>query len=133
MAFFPKKNRDMLDQQISTLISEGCIVDGNLKASAYVRIEGQVTGDVTIEEGLILGEKGVINGNIITKEMIAYGSVNGNINAHSLEIKSTGKITGEIKTSTLQVESGGFYKGNLSMAQNIYNNSSNNGKNEPAA
>jgi cytoskeletal protein CcmA (bactofilin family) len=60
--------------------------------------------------------------------MIAYGSVNGNINAHSLEIKSTGKITGEIKTSTLQVESGGFYKGNLSMAQNINSN----GKSESA-
>jgi cytoskeletal protein CcmA (bactofilin family) len=129
MALFPKKNRDILGQQISTLISEGCIVDGNLKASAFVRIEGQVNGDVTIEEGLILGEKGVVIGNIITKEMIAYGSVNGNINAHSLEIKSTGKITGEIKTSTLQVESGGFYKGNLSMAENINSH----GKSETAA
>jgi len=117
MAIFSKKNKVELDQQaISTMISEGCVLDGNLKAPAYVRIEGQITGDVTIDEGLILGEKGVVNGNVVTKEMIVYGTVKGNINAHSLEIRSTGRITGEIKTEILQVESGGTHNGKLTMS-----------------
>ena len=117
MAIFSKKNKIELDQQvISTLISEGCLLDGNLKAPAYVRIEGQITGDVTIDEGLILGEKGVINGNVVTKEMIVYGTVQGNINAHSLEIRGTGRITGDIKTQVLQVEPGGTHNGKLSMS-----------------
>ncbi len=90
MAIFSKKNKIELDQQvISTLISEGCLLDGNLKAPAYVRIEGQINGDVTIDEGLILGEKGPIKGNVVTKEMIVYGTVNGNLNVHSLEIRGT--------------------------------------------
>ncbi|MBS1526612.1 MAG: polymer-forming cytoskeletal protein, partial [Bacteroidetes bacterium] len=62
---FSKKNKVELGQQvISTLISEGCVFDGNMKAPAYVRIEGRINGDVTVDEGLILGEKGVITGNI---------------------------------------------------------------------
>jgi cytoskeletal protein CcmA (bactofilin family) len=119
MAFFSKKDNVALDMQsISTLISEGCILDGNLKAPAFVRIDGQVTGDVIVDEGLILGEKGVILGSVITKEMIVYGTVNGNLNVTSLEIKATGKVTGEIRTQTLAVENGAIYNGSLSMTQN---------------
>jgi cytoskeletal protein CcmA (bactofilin family) len=117
MAMFSKKNKVELDQQvISTMISDGCVFDGNLKAPAYVRIEGIINGDVAIDEGLILGEKGVVTGNIITKEIIVYGIVNGNIQTHSLEIRSTGKITGDIKTEVLQVETGGAHNGKLSMS-----------------
>lgn len=115
---FSKKKVELDQQVISTLISEGCVIDGNIKAPAYVRIDGKVTGDVTIDEGLILGEKAVINGNISTKEIIVYGTVNGDIHTHSLEIRSTGCITGNIKTQILQVETGGSHNGKLSMSSN---------------
>lgn len=119
MGIFSKKDNISLDlQSISTLISEGCIFDGNLKAPAYVRIDGQITGDVFVDEGLIIGEKGSIHGNIITKEMVVYGEVNGNVQVTSLEIKASGKITGEIRTQILQVENGAIYNGSLSMTQN---------------
>lgn len=116
MAIFGKKDKVSLDlQSISTLISEGCIIDGNFKAQAFARIDGQVTGDVTVDEGLILGEKGIVNGNIITKEIVVYGTVTGDIQTTSLEIRATGKITGTITTQTLLVETGGVYNGLLSM------------------
>ena len=119
MAFFSKKDNVALDlQSISTLISEGCILDGNLKAPAFARIDGQITGDVMVDEGLILGEKGSILGNILTKEMVIYGTVTGNIQTNSLEIKATGKVSGEIRTQTLSVENGAVYNGSLSMTQN---------------
>ena len=119
MALFSKKEKVALDlQSISTLISEGCIFDGNLKAPAYARIDGQITGDVMVDEGLIIGEKGTIQGNVITKEMVIYGEVHGNIQTNSLEIKASGKVTGEIRTQTLTVENGAVYNGSLSMTQN---------------
>jgi cytoskeletal protein CcmA (bactofilin family) len=119
MALFPKKESVSLDvQSISTLISEGCMLDGNLKAPAFARIDGQITGDVIVDEGLIIGEKGTILGNVITKEMFIYGTVTGNIQANSLEIKATGKVTGEIRTQKLSIENGAIYNGSLSMTQN---------------
>jgi cytoskeletal protein CcmA (bactofilin family) len=119
MALFSKNDKVALDlQSISTLISEGCILDGNLKAPAYARIDGHITGDIIVDEGLILGEKGSIQGNVITKEMVVYGTVNGNLQTNSLEIKASGKVTGEIRTQTLMVENGAVYNGSLSMAQN---------------
>lgn len=119
MSIFSKKDKVAMElQSISTLISEGCILDGNLKAPAYVRIDGHVTGDVMVDEGLILGEKGIIAGNVITKELVVYGTIEGHLQVTSLEIKATGKVTGEIRTQSLAVENGAVYNGNLSMAQN---------------
>jgi cytoskeletal protein CcmA (bactofilin family) len=117
MALFTKKEKVALDlQAISTLISEGSVLEGNLKAPAFARIDGTVNGNITVDEGLILGENGVIKGNIVTKEIIVYGKVTGNISVSSLEIRSTGNITGDIKTGVLQVEIGGVHNGSLNMA-----------------
>jgi cytoskeletal protein CcmA (bactofilin family) len=117
MGVFSKKDKVSLDQQaISTLICEGSTISGNINAPAVARIDGHITGDVNITGGLILGEKGLIDGNVITKELIVYGTVSGNIKVQSLEIKSTGKITGDIETGTLVVETGGLYNGRLAMA-----------------
>ncbi|HTH83097.1 MAG TPA: polymer-forming cytoskeletal protein [Mucilaginibacter sp.] len=115
MGVFSKKKVALDLQAISTLISEGATVDGDLKAPAFTRIDGKVTGNVHVDEGLILGEKGTIQGNVITKQVIVYGIVHGNISVQSLEIKATGKITGDIETATLQVEAGGVYNGKLAM------------------
>jgi cytoskeletal protein CcmA (bactofilin family) len=114
---FKKSAKMEIDQQtISSIISEGCVLEGSFKAPAFARIDGQVIGDITIEQGLILGEKGHIKGNINTKQMVVYGYVEGNISVESLEVRSTGKINGDIKTGTIQVEAGAVYNGNLSMA-----------------
>jgi cytoskeletal protein CcmA (bactofilin family) len=118
MAVFSKKRNISLDTQaISTFIAEGSVIEGNLKAPDVARLDGHVTGDVSVTEGLILGEKAIINGNVITKHMVVYGLVNGNINVQSLEIKSTGQVNGEIKTGMLSVETGAVYNGTLSMYQ----------------
>ncbi|OCX51428.1 hypothetical protein BEL04_15490 [Mucilaginibacter sp. PPCGB 2223] len=117
MSLFSKKSSGSGSHHaISTLICEGCVIKGDLKAPNFVRIDGQITGDVNIDAGLIVGEKGMINGNINTRELIIYGTVIGNIKAESLKIETTGKINGEIKTQTLQVEMGAVYNGKLSTA-----------------
>jgi cytoskeletal protein CcmA (bactofilin family) len=118
MALFKKEKVTLDMQSISTLISEGCIFDGNLKAPAYARIDGQITGDVMVDEGLIIGEKGSVLGNVTTKEMVLYGSITGNVQTNSLEIRATGKLSGDIRTQTLAVENGAVYNGNLNMTHN---------------
>jgi cytoskeletal protein CcmA (bactofilin family) len=115
MGVFKKEKVGVDQQAISTLISEGSVIEGNLKAQAYARIDGHITGDVAVEEGLILGEKGIVDGNVKTKDMVVYGTVNGKIDVHSIEVKATGKITGDIRTGTLLVEPGGVYNGHMIM------------------
>jgi cytoskeletal protein CcmA (bactofilin family) len=120
MSAFSKKNKTAVDlQAISTLISEGAVLTGNLKAPSVARVDGSVEGDITVDEGLILGEKGFIKGDVTTKEMVVYGAITGNLTVHSLQIKSTGKVNGNITTSLLSVETGAIYNGNLLMNKQV--------------
>ncbi len=119
-----KKNKqiqimDINQQEISTLIGEGFMFTGDLTGKSVVRIDGKITGNINVENGIILGEKGVIVGDIQTTSAIIYGTVNGNVKVSQLEIKKTGKVNGDIRTETLEIEFGAQYNGKLEMKQLI--------------
>jgi cytoskeletal protein CcmA (bactofilin family) len=102
-----------------TLISKGCVVTGRIESDVFVRIDGHIKGDLFIGEGLIVGEDGLVDGNINTRNIVVYGTVNGTVKAESIDIKSSGKILGEIHTKTFQVERGAIYTGTVSMAKEV--------------
>ncbi len=112
-----KKNPTTLLNQteIMTIIGNDFEFVGNIKSKSTIRIEGKITGDVIVQKGIILGEKGTIKGNVETDAAVIYGTINGNIKAKQLEIKQTGCINGEIKTEMLGIEMGAQYNGKLEM------------------
>ena len=119
-----KKNKqaehlDLNQQEISTLIGVDIRITGEVAGDSVIRIDGKITGNVKTDKGVILGEKGVIEGDIDTRSAIIYGTVNGNVKVHQLEIKKTGKVNGDIKTETLEIELGAHYNGKLEMKQLI--------------
>ncbi|RZJ76556.1 MAG: polymer-forming cytoskeletal protein [Flavobacterium sp.] len=119
-----KKNKEaksinLNQQEISTLIGLGYEINGEITGKSVIRIDGKVNGNVTTEGGLILGDKGMIIGNVKTTSAIIYGTVSGNVEALQLEIKKTGIVNGDINTETLEIELGAQYNGNLKMKQMI--------------
>lgn len=116
---FKKNNqiKDLNQQEISTLIGLGFTITGELKGKAVIRVDGTVIGNVNVEGGIVLGEKGMIKGDIQTDSAIIYGTVNGNVKAQNLEIKKTGKVNGDIKTEAIEIEMGAQYNGKLEMHQ----------------
>ncbi len=106
-------------QEISTIIGEGYIFTGELQGSSAIRIEGKVIGNVNVDGGIVLGEKGVIEGNIVTRSAVIYGSIKGNIKTTQLEIKKSGYVNGDITTDTLEIELGARYNGKLNMQKEI--------------
>src|SRR5574340_398864 len=116
---FKKKNQEqpleINQNEISTLIGEGYVITGELRGASVIRIEGKIIGNVVVEGGSVLGEKGVIEGDIMTKSAIIYGTVSGNVKTTQLEIKKSGYVSGDIVTETLQIELGAQYNGKLNM------------------
>ena len=108
------------DTKILNLINEGCKIKGNLTSNSFIRIDGSVQGNLEIQEGAIIGDKGVVTGDIKTKALTIYGMVNGNIDTERLEIMSSGSVNGEIKTSKLHIEFGGVYNGALTMENEVH-------------
>jgi cytoskeletal protein CcmA (bactofilin family) len=116
---FKKNNKqqpiEINQQEISTVIGEGYVFTGELQGSSVIRIEGKIIGNVSVEGGVVLGEKGDIEGDITTKSLLIYGTVNGNIKTTHLEIKKTGYVNGDISTDTIEIELGAQYNGKLNM------------------
>lgn len=110
-----QKSLEINQQEISTIIGEGYVFTGELQGSSVIRIEGKIIGNVNVEGGVVLGEKGIIEGDIFTKSAIIFGTVNGNVRSGQLEIKRTGTINGDISTDTLEIELGAQFNGKLNM------------------
>jgi cytoskeletal protein CcmA (bactofilin family) len=113
-----QQSLEINQQEISTIIGEGYVFTGELKGSSVVRIEGKIIGNINVEGGVVLGEKGFVEGDIITRSAIIYGTVSGNIKTTQLEIKKTGFVNGEITTDSLEIELGAKYNGKLNMQNN---------------
>ena len=120
---FKKNNKqqhsEINEQKILTIIGEGYTFIGELQGTSVIRIEGNIIGNVNVDGGVVLSESGNIEGDVITKSAIIYGTVNGNVKATHLEIKKTGLINGEITTDTLEIELGAQYNGKMNMQSQV--------------
>lgn len=110
-----EKPLDLNKQEISTLIGEGFHIKGEVSGTSVVRIDGRVTGNVNIESGIILGETGIIEGDLTSRSAVVFGTVTGNIICGQLEIKKSATVSGDIQTDTLEIELGAHFSGKLNM------------------
>ncbi len=114
--FKRKEDAVLSAQEIKTLVGLGCIFEGNITVSdGITRIDGQILGNVSGKGGLIVGEKGVIKGNVSLEEVVVYGRVEGNIRAKRVELKAGSRVDGDITTEELAIERGAIYNGQCRM------------------
>lgn len=104
-------------ERVLTLISEGCKFEGNLSSPSTTKVEGHVVGNLRGESGIIIGERGVIEGNVNAVDVVISGNVKGNIKAHKLEIKKSGSLEGDIIVEEFVTESGCKFNGNCKMGE----------------
>ena len=109
-----KKSKSLLDS-VESLIGHSATIEGAVKTDKTVRIDGKINGNI-IAEGVIVGEKAEITGDIDTKVIVIAGLIKGNINAsETIEILPQAKVFGDIKTNILTIAEGAHFYGNSSM------------------
>lgn len=103
------------DAPITTVLGHDIVFNGDISGGQTIKIDGQVNGNIEVKNGIILGEKCIINGNIKSENIIIYGTLIGNVECNELMLKSSGNITGDITTQVVEIEMGGKYNGKLNM------------------
>ena len=100
------------DQMIS-LIGEGISVEGTLNLQDQVlRLDGRLEGKIIGRGTLIMGEKGLLQGEIYVGRLILGGRVEGRVTAQEgIHITPTGKLCGTVLTSQLIIDEGGIFEG----------------------
>ena len=97
-------------------ISFGSTLAANLTSRGDVRIDGKLNGSITTEGRVVLGDKGVIEGEVNCKIAIIGGELKATITVEDLlTLKSTAKLSGEIVAGKLAIEPGAVFSGKCSM------------------
>ena len=105
-----KRNDHSHGSHSPSIISADMTIVGDVKSTGEVHVDGKVNGDVTAHH-ITIGEKSVINGEIICDSIRLYGKVEGTIRANEVSLSSTAHVIGDIHHSVVSIEAGAFFNG----------------------
>ena len=117
-------NKTMGNSDVITLIGEGFLIEGNITSPSSTRLDGTVKGNINGKASLIIGEKGIVSGEVTAMEVVVHGKVEGNVHSDKLVIKSGGVINGDVSSKSLIIEDGGVYNGKCIMESDTINGES---------
>lgn len=93
------------DVSINTIVGPGSFVRGELKISGFIRIDGDIDGNLETSGRVIVGENARIRGHVRSRLITIGGVVQGDVIApDGVTILSTGMVLGTVLTRKLQVE-----------------------------
>lgn len=93
------------DISINTLIGNGSSIKGNLKVNGFVRIDGDVDGNLETDGNVIIGENARIHGDIKAKSIIVGGIILGNIIAeNSVKLSVNSVVVGDVLSHSIQID-----------------------------
>lgn len=102
------------------LIGNGTVIEGEVKASGDLRIDGIIRGSVTSKAKVVVGSTGQVTGDIFCQNADISGHVKGKTTvSEMLFLKSSARINGDIATGKLVVEVGASFTGNCNMGPMI--------------
>lgn len=118
-----KSAGDPLQERIDCLIGQDTHITGDVTFSGGLRIDGQVLGDVTVSSidpgTLVIGEDGVIQGDVRVSHLIVYGQIRGTVHAAGLvELRPSARILGDLHYQSLEMHAGAVIEGYLIKRQN---------------
>ena len=100
-----------------SLISPDLFIEGNLKSSSDIKIEGKVNGDIRARL-LTIGENAVIRGQMMAEEVIVNGRVMGKIRGLRVRLNVGARVEGDILHETIAIEAGAHFEGSVARQEN---------------
>lgn len=97
-------------------LDSGSKISGKLLFEGAIRIDGQVDGEITGKESLVIGESAVVTAQIKASAIVVAGKVSGDITAtQRLEIRPSARVIGNLASPILIVHEGAMFEGHCSM------------------
>jgi cytoskeletal protein CcmA (bactofilin family) len=103
---------------IKSLIAEGSHITGNIRFTDGLRIDGEVSGNISANEEqtslLVVSESARVSGSVTADHIIINGAVKGPVFArHMLELQPKARIEGDVQYTALEMHQGALITGQL--------------------
>jgi cytoskeletal protein CcmA (bactofilin family) len=96
-------------------IGKSLVIKGEVSGSESLYIDGRVEGAINLAGNRVtIGRNGVVNANVVAREIVVIGKVKGNLNASDrVDIRNEGSLTGDVVAQRISIEDGAFFKGGI--------------------
>ena len=114
-----KTSKPVKSDKISsaTIITVCMTVTGNLDGTDTIHIDGKVIGNINVNNTLVIGKSGIVEGNIEAKHVIINGKLDGTIKCENLEVLQTGEVSKFIEAKHLILD--GKIDGDITGSESI--------------
>ncbi len=103
----------------SATIGKAVKIAGQIYSREDLYVDGDVEGTIElIDHKLTIGPNGKVHAGIKARELVALGSIQGNVEASErIEIRKDAKLVGDIKTARIVIEDGAYFKGSIDIVK----------------
>lgn len=103
---------------LNGFLDQGCTIKGDVTFTDLLRVHGHVVGTIRSERELLVGEGGLVEGELTVGRLTVAGTVKGTVRVRErLVIHGTGKVLAEVFAPTLVVDEGGVLEGVVHMTK----------------
>lgn len=116
---FGKGKESKPQNRIDSLIGAGTRVEGNIRFTGGLRIDGEVRGNIEAAEAassstLVLSEQARIEGSVNVAHFVVNGTVIGPVTvSESLEMQPKARIIGDVEYILIEMHQGAVIEGRL--------------------
>jgi cytoskeletal protein CcmA (bactofilin family) len=102
------------------IITAGTLIKGDISASGDFRLDGTLEGNIQLNGKLVVGDSGIVNGNVLCVNANIIGTVNGNLSVKELlSLNATARVKGDILINKLSIEPGAVFTGKCRMLDEV--------------
>ncbi len=103
--------------KIDTLLGKGTTIDGDIRFSGGLHIEGMIKGNLTADDKdamLVLSEHGHIQGEVRVPNIVVNGTIDGDVYANGkVELYEKARVCGDVYYNLLEMAVGSEVNGKL--------------------
>ena len=104
----------------NNLIGNGTTIKGEIVAAGDIRVDGTIIGTMKSNGKVVIGQQGVVEGEITCNSADISGRVKGIVRVDELtSLKSTSRLEVELYTKQLFIEVGVIFTGKCDMSQQV--------------
>ncbi|HSB42104.1 MAG TPA: polymer-forming cytoskeletal protein [Methylomirabilota bacterium] len=101
---------------MTAFIDEGSEMEGRYTFRGTVMLNGRFKGEISSEDTLIIGERGVVTADIRAGRVLISGEVTGNVRAlERIDLKRTARVYGDVEAPVVVLEEGVLFEGHCRM------------------
>ncbi len=107
------------DISLNTIVGSGSSIKGDLKINGFVRIDGDIEGNLSTDGNVVIGENAKIKGNVNAKSAIIGGIILGDVYVkENIKLLSSSIVIGDILSRKIQIEESALFQGHCISIKN---------------